>query len=69
MRSEKLLALASAVERLGDDQRAVVELHHLQGRSLEETAALLGRTKSSVAALLHRGLQKLKEFLKEGEST
>jgi RNA polymerase sigma-70 factor, ECF subfamily len=66
MKSEDLVGLASALERLESAQRDAVELHHLQGRSLSETALLLGRSESAAAALLHRGLKKLKEHLKKG---
>jgi RNA polymerase sigma-70 factor (ECF subfamily) len=64
MRKEEVLHLAAALEQIESPQRDVIELHHLQGRSLAETAAILGRSQSAVAALLHRGLQKLKERLK-----
>jgi RNA polymerase sigma-70 factor (ECF subfamily) len=66
VRNEDVLGLAAALERLEAAQREAVELHHLQGRSLSETALLLGRTESAAAALLHRALQKLKEYLKKG---
>ena len=66
MRREELLGLAAALERLEPAQREAVELHHLQGRSLAESAALMGRSESAVAALLHRGMVKLKSLLKEG---
>jgi RNA polymerase sigma-70 factor (ECF subfamily) len=66
MKNEDLVGLAIALEHLEPAQRNAVELHHLQGRSLSETASLLGRSESAAAALLHRGLQKLKEHLKKG---
>ena len=66
MRNEDLLGLAAALELLEPAQRDAIELHHLQGRSLSETALLLGRSQPAAAALLHRGLKKLKEHLKKG---
>jgi RNA polymerase sigma-70 factor (ECF subfamily) len=66
MRKEDLFSLASALERLDEAQRSVVEIRHLQGRSLAEAAAILGRSESAVAALLHRGLKRLKEEMKKG---
>jgi RNA polymerase sigma-70 factor (ECF subfamily) len=66
MRREEALGLAVALERLEPDQRNAVEFRHLQGRSLAESAALMGKSQSAVAALLHRGMVKLKSFLKEG---
>ena len=66
VKGEEIRALASALEGLEPAQRQAVELHHLQGRSLSETALLLGRSEPAAAALLHRGLKKLKEHLKKG---
>jgi RNA polymerase sigma-70 factor (ECF subfamily) len=63
MRHEDLLRLARALEELPEDQRAVVELHHLQGRSVADIAGDLGRTESAVAGLLRRGLKKLRALL------
>jgi RNA polymerase sigma-70 factor (ECF subfamily) len=69
MRQERLLQLAAALAQLPADQRLAVELHHLQGRSLAETAHALGRGKPAVASLLHRGLKKLRQLLAEKEPT
>ena len=63
-RNEELLRLAGALERLPEAQRQAVELHYLRGWRLEEIANHLGRGKSAVAGLLHRGLDKLREFLR-----
>src|SRR6185503_13448757 len=51
MRQEELLDLASALERLEPAQRDAVEFHHLQGRSLAETAGFMGRSEAAVAGL------------------
>ena len=59
------VALAAALAQLPDDQRAAVEVHHLQGCTLSETAAVLDRTERSVAGLLRRGLVRLRELLEE----
>jgi RNA polymerase sigma-70 factor (ECF subfamily) len=64
MRKEEVLALAAALEQLEPAQRDAVELHHVQGRSLAESATMMGRSESAVAALLHRGLEKLRELMK-----
>jgi RNA polymerase sigma-70 factor (ECF subfamily) len=67
VRQEDLLRLAEALARLPGDQRAAVELHHLEGRTLAETAEWLGRTRSAVASLVFRGLRNLRRMLDEGE--
>jgi RNA polymerase sigma-70 factor, ECF subfamily len=67
MRQEQSLRLAGALARLPEDQRRAVEMHHLQGHTLAETAEVLERSKGAVAALLFRGLKKLRELLEEPE--
>jgi RNA polymerase sigma-70 factor (ECF subfamily) len=62
-RREQVLQLAGALERLPEDQRLAVELHHLQGCPLADAAQRMGRTKASVAGLLRRGLKQLREEL------
>jgi RNA polymerase sigma-70 factor (ECF subfamily) len=63
MRHEDLLRLARALEQLPEDQRTVVELHHLQDRAVADIAATLGRSEAAVAGLLRRGLKRLRELL------
>jgi RNA polymerase sigma-70 factor, ECF subfamily len=63
VRGEELLRLARAIGRLPDDQRVVVELHHLKGLSVAEVAAEIGRTPPAVVGLLFRGLKQLRELL------
>jgi RNA polymerase sigma-70 factor (ECF subfamily) len=58
-----LLRLAAALGRLPEDQRQVVELHHLKGLTVAEVAEQMGRTRASVVGLLFRGLKKLRELL------
>lgn len=62
-RSEELLRLARALARLPEDQRRVVELHHLKGMPVAETARLVARSRAAVVGLLFRGLKKLRELL------
>jgi RNA polymerase sigma-70 factor (ECF subfamily) len=63
VRNEQLLLLAEALERLPDDQRTAVEMHHLKGRPLAEVAEVLGRKKGAVATLLFRGMTRLRKDL------
>lgn len=65
-RQEQLLRLAQALSQLPDDQRQVIEMHHLQGSLLADIACIMGRTEPAVAGLLRRGRKKLRELL-EGE--
>jgi RNA polymerase sigma-70 factor (ECF subfamily) len=64
-RHEEMLRLAEALALLPEDQRVVVELHHLQGCLLADIAARLDRSEAAVAGLLRRGRKKLRELLEE----
>ncbi len=65
VRGEELLRLAAALSRLPDDQRQVVELHHLRGLPVAEVAEQMGRTRAAVVGLLFSGLRKLRQLLRE----
>jgi len=62
-RGEGLFRLARALSRLSEDQRRVVELHHLKGLAVAEVAEDVGRTRPAVVGLLYRGLKRLRELL------
>jgi RNA polymerase sigma-70 factor, ECF subfamily len=66
-RHEELVRLAAALNRLPCDQQTAVELHHLQGYSVGETAQMLGCSKSAAAGLIFRGLRRLRALLTERE--
>lgn len=63
VRAEEVLALAKALSQVAEDQREVVELHHLKGMPLADVAAQVGKSRPAVAGLLFRGLRKLRELL------
>jgi RNA polymerase sigma-70 factor (ECF subfamily) len=65
VRGEVLLRLAAALALLPDDQRRVVELHHLEGLAVGEIAMQMGRTRPAVVGLLFRGLKKLRQLLRD----
>jgi len=60
---EQQLRLAERLQQLPEPQRRAIELHRLQNRSLDETAAELQRTKAAVAGLLRRGMHQLRELM------
>lgn len=62
-RNEELLKLARALEGLPEAERLAIELHHLQGLPLAETALRLDRTKGAVAALLYRAMERLRQAM------
>jgi RNA polymerase sigma-70 factor (ECF subfamily) len=66
-RQEEALRLAEAVAALPEAQREVVVLRHFHGWSLMEIAQHVNRSAPAVASLLHRGLQQLRNHLKEPE--
>jgi RNA polymerase sigma-70 factor (ECF subfamily) len=63
VQNEDLLRLADALTALPAPQREAIVLHHLQGRSLRDTAHELARSDVATAGLLHRGLKKLRELM------
>jgi RNA polymerase sigma-70 factor (ECF subfamily) len=65
VQAEELLRLAAALAQLPEDQRRVVELHHLKGLPIAEVAEQTGRTRPAVVGLLFRGLKKLRALLRE----
>ena len=65
MRREQFLRLADALAKLPPNQRRAVELHHLEGQSLAEVAALMHTSRHAVIGLLFRGLKRLRHLLAE----
>jgi RNA polymerase sigma-70 factor, ECF subfamily len=66
-RNEQLLGLARALEQLPSDQREAVEMKHLRGLPVAEIATQLGKTRPAIVGLLYRGLQRLRELMKDSE--
>jgi RNA polymerase sigma-70 factor (subfamily 1) len=66
-KSEELQRLAEALMQLTEDQQQAVILHHLHSMKLADVAVQLDRSLEATAGLVHRGLQRLKVILKEGE--
>jgi RNA polymerase sigma-70 factor (ECF subfamily) len=68
-RHEELLRLAQAMGRLPQDQRRVIELHHLKGLPVADVATLMDRSRPAVVGLLFRGLNRLRELLGQEDQT
>lgn len=66
-KNERLLHLASALQRLPENQRQAVELHHLLGMTLAEVAGKMQTTQPAVAGLIFRGLKRLRELLSKSD--
>lgn len=60
---ERLLRLATALEKLPESQREAVRLHYLEGLKLSEIASRLEKTTGAIAGLLNRGMKALREEL------
>jgi RNA polymerase sigma-70 factor (ECF subfamily) len=61
--NEELIRLAWALSELPDRQHVAIELHHLQGLSLAETAKTLHCSEAAAAGLIRRGMEHLRELL------
>lgn len=60
---EAVAALMSSLARLSDDQRTVVRLRFLEGRSVAEIAQRLGKSEPAIHMLCHRGLKALRTLM------
>jgi RNA polymerase sigma-70 factor (ECF subfamily) len=57
--------LQHAIARLPGDQRTVIVMRFVEGRSHAEVARLLGRSPGAVRTLQYRGLRTLRRLLEE----
>jgi|SRR6516225_5444722 RNA polymerase sigma-70 factor (ECF subfamily) len=63
LEQERAEALARALERLPEDYRLVVTLHHKEQRSFEEIADQMQRTVAAVRKLWQRAIERLQKEL------
>ncbi len=66
-RHEQSVLVSAALARLPETQREALLLRHFHGRSLVQIAEHLGRSHAAVAGLLKRGLQQLRDQLRDSE--
>lgn len=62
-REEAVAAVLSSLARLTDDQRDVVRLRYLEGKSVAEVATRVGKSEVAVHSLCRRGLKALRESM------
>jgi RNA polymerase sigma-70 factor, ECF subfamily len=64
--AEQQESLQSLISTLNEDQRDVVRLRILEGRSTEEVAGMMGRTPNAIRQLQYRALTTLRQRIREG---
>ena len=60
---EGIAALQVAIASLPNDQRQAIQLHLLQGKTLQETSDAMERTAASVRSLIHRAKENLSQAM------
>jgi RNA polymerase sigma-70 factor (ECF subfamily) len=65
--NERLIALSAALEELPEPMREALVLRHCQAWDLPRIAQQLGRSRAAVASLLRRGLERLRNRMRELE--
>jgi RNA polymerase sigma-70 factor (ECF subfamily) len=63
-RRERAKLLADALQKLPDDYREVMILHHLEGLTMAEVAGRMGRSDDAVRKLWSRAIIRLRQLLK-----
>lgn len=56
---ERIQRLTSAIKKLDMDERALITLYYMEGKTMTETAFILGLTESNTKVKLHRIRKKL----------
>ena len=55
--------LGEALAKMGDEQRRLIELHHMQGYTLREMSAVMGKPEAVLKMRLSRARKRLRVFL------
>jgi RNA polymerase sigma-70 factor (ECF subfamily) len=61
MANEQMQELHRAMERLPDDQRQILTLRYLEGRSFEDIGQIMGRTPNAARKLWGRAVERLQD--------
>lgn len=64
---ERIQQLSSAIKKLNIDERALITLYYMEGKTLTETAFILGLTESNAKVKLHRIRKKLYLIMQQEE--
>jgi RNA polymerase sigma-70 factor (ECF subfamily) len=67
-RQEAREALRAAIDRLPDEQKAVIILSEIQGMKYQDIGAILGIPVGTVKSRMHTAMERLKELLTEKEA-
>ena len=65
----KLNDIASQLEQIPLKQRSVIEMRYADEKTFEDIAEVLKTSDANVRQLLSRGLQRLKQLIKEGDNS
>jgi RNA polymerase sigma-70 factor (ECF subfamily) len=65
VRAEDILALAGALARLPTAQQDVIRMRYLDDLGVDQIVARTGKTRPAVAGLLRRGIEGLRQQLRE----
>ena len=64
-RREDAVLLAEALEQLSDEQRAVLTMREVEGRSLAEIAEQFGKTRNAVQKIWAKAITEMRQILKD----
>lgn len=64
---ERIQRLTSAIKKLDMDERALITLYYMEGKTMTETAFILGLTESNTKVKLHRIRKKLYLIMQQEE--
>lgn len=60
---ETATVLRNVLTELSEDRRRAIEMRYIEGRSLDDTAAIMGRSKRAIRSLAYNGIQQIRARL------